>query len=203
MLTQRISGRPAFLVSLIIVLAFAGDLANAQSQIMLPNVVLPTNIKITLNPQPEKPQGAHGLPRSVILEPSQFNIPKENFLAIKLFELLGNPVNGLDIEFDQSYFADYYAERMGVSNQAARAAAFAAISPALAAAFTASTVKADGVAFVLARGRVNGRPFAIRSEHLYVGTNDPALKRRSEYAAIAEAALLRAAHEIADAVRPR
>jgi hypothetical protein len=143
------------------------------------------------------------LPRVILFENAQFNIPKEHYLAAKVFEFLGRPSDPLQIEFDQSYYADYYSDRMGAITRQARAAALAAVSPAAAAAFTGPREKADGIVYVLASGRVNGKPFTIRTEHLYAGGNDPATTQPAQYASIAEAALVRAARDIADAVQPK
>jgi hypothetical protein len=185
-----------------VVLCIFSALASAQSKFVLPEVpALPENVKIKVNSQPDVPQGDHGLPKfSIVFEGFRFSMPKEIFVVAKMFEMLGKPSKGLEVEFDQSYFVDYYAARMDVVKRGAGVAALAAVSPAAAAAFGAPPINAQGIAFVLARGRVNGRPFAIRTEHLYLGADDPATRNAVQYSPIATTALTRAAQEIANAI---
>ncbi|MBI1965398.1 MAG: hypothetical protein HYS46_04045 [Betaproteobacteria bacterium] len=190
-------------LALAVVLCMLSGFAYAQAKIPLPeSPALPSTVKITVATQPDIPRGDHGLPKfSIVFGSSWFTVPKENFIVAKLFDALGKPNEGLEIEFEQSYFVDYYAARMDVIKKGTGAAALAAVSPAAAAAFGGPAINAQGIAYVLARGRANGKPFAIRTEHLYTGVDDPATTNARQYGPIAAAALSRAAQEIADAIR--
>lgn len=177
--------------------------AEAQGKIVLPETSpLPPTVKVSTSPQPDVPKGDHGLPKfSVVFGNNWFSVPKETLIAAKLYDVLGKPNESLEIEFEQSYFVDYYAARMDVVKRGAGVAALAAVSPSAAAAFGSPPINAQGIAFVLARGRVNGKPFAIRTEHLYAGVDDPATTNARQYAPIATATLQKAAQDIADATR--
>ena len=204
-MTLRNNSRWARVLSTGLMLGVFSEFAGAQAKIPLPEVpALPATVKVIVNKQPDIPRGDHGLPKfSIVFGNAWFTVPKETFIAAKLFDTLGKPGDGLEVEFEQSYFVDYYAARMDVIKKGAGVAALAAVSPAAAAAFGGPAINAKGIAFVIASGKVNGKPFAIRTEHLYSGVDDPATTNAWEYASIATAALLRAAQEIADASRKK
>lgn len=159
---------------------------------------IPAELDLRVYPHPEIPDNADIFPKvSVVFTAGDFNVPKEKYIAVELHHIIGKEGKKLRIEIEELYFVDYYADRIGVAKRSASAAAVASVSPVVSAILSGDTRKANGVIFIVGKGRVNGHAFNIKTEFPYLGINDPALNDKQSYMATAQSALKKAAQEIA------